>query len=50
MAKLPTEHEKAILDGPPKGTLFLILLYGLAMLAGWLYLYFVRHLGAGVVH
>jgi hypothetical protein len=50
MASLPPEEEKAVLHSAPTGTLFLIVLYTLVAIAAWLTLFFVRHLGAGVVH
>jgi hypothetical protein len=47
--KLISEEEREILESAPKGTLFIILLFGLIFILAWLVLFFGRFLGRGPV-
>ena len=49
MAELSEEEQKAILESPPKGTWAVLLVIGLAMLAGWLYMFFGVFMSHGPV-
>ena len=49
MNQLSPEEEKKILTSAPKGTLFIILLFGLVFTLAWLGLFFGRFLGYGPV-
>jgi hypothetical protein len=50
MAEVSEEEERRILQSAPKGTFALLLVYALIFMAGWLFLFFVRFLGHGVVN
>ena len=47
--KLISAEEREILKSAPKGTLFIILLFGLIFILAWLVLFFGRFLGRGPV-
>jgi hypothetical protein len=49
MSDLSPDEEKRVLELPPKGTWVLMLLLALALLAGWLLMYFGRFLPHGPV-
>jgi hypothetical protein len=49
MSELSPGDEKRILETPPKGTWALMLLLALALLIGWLLMYFGRFLAHGPV-
>ncbi len=46
---LSEEEQKKILESPPKGTWFLIMIIGLIFTLAWLYMYFGLFLGRGPV-
>lgn len=46
---LSSEEEKKILESPPKGTFFLLFLYGLAIAVAWFWLFIFRFLAHGPV-
>lgn len=50
MTDLSEEEERRILESPPKGTLAVLLVYAMVFMAGWLFLFFVRFLGHGIVN
>lgn len=47
---LSPEQEKQILESPPKGTFFIILIFGLIFTAAWAALFFGRFLANGPVN
>lgn len=49
MNDLSPEEEKAILEGPPRGTFAVLILYALIFAVAWLALYFGRFLAHGPV-
>lgn len=48
--QLTPEQEKKILESPPKGTLFIILIFGAIFMIAWLVLFFGRFAANGPVH
>jgi hypothetical protein len=48
--KLTPEQGKKILESPPKGTLFIVLIFGLIFTVAWLILFFGRFAANGPVH
>jgi hypothetical protein len=50
MSHLTDEEKKKILEGPPKGTLAVILVFGALFTVAWLALYFGRFIGRGLVN
>ncbi len=50
MSLLSEEQRKQILESPPKGTWALLLMVGIAMVVGWLFLYFGVFLPRGDVN
>jgi hypothetical protein len=49
VGELTEEQKREILEAPPRGTWAIILLIGLAMLAGWLYFFFGLFMSHGPV-
>jgi hypothetical protein len=49
MTELSEDEQRRILEAPPRGTWALILVVGLAMLAGWLYFFFGLFMSHGPV-
>ncbi len=47
---LSPEQEREILESPPKGTFFIILIFGVIMTVAWAALYFGRFLANGPVN
>ena len=47
---LTEEEQRRILEAPPRGTWAIILVVGLAMLAGWLYFFFGLFVSHGPVN
>ncbi len=47
--QLTAEQEKKILESPPKGTLFILLLFGVIFTFAWLILFFGRFAANGPV-
>lgn len=50
MNKLSPEEEKKILQSSPRGTLVLLVVFGIATLLAWLYMYFGMFLSHGPVN
>lgn len=50
MGDLPPEEEKKILESSPRGTMTLLIIFAVAMLLGWLYMYFGMFLTHGPVN
>jgi hypothetical protein len=48
-ARLPEEPDQASLENP-RGTLVIVLLFGLVFAVGWLVMYFWVFLGRGALH
>lgn len=47
----PPDADDEVLDlGHPRGTLFIVMLYGLLFALGWLFLYFVEFVPRGTPH
>ena len=49
MTELSEDEKRRILEAPPRGTWAVILVIGLAMLAGWLYFFFGLFMSHGPV-
>jgi hypothetical protein len=47
--KLSSEEQKKILETPPKGTLFIFLIFGVIFTLAWLILFFARFVHNGPV-
>ena len=47
--KLSPEEKEKILESPPKGTLMIILIFGLIFTLSWLVLFFGRFLSRGPI-
>ena len=50
MADLTEDEQRQILESPPNGTLAIVLLIGIALLAGWLYFFFDIFMSQGPVN
>ena len=50
MVELTEEEQQRILESPPRGTWAIILLIGLALLAGWLFFFFEIFMSHGPVN
>ncbi len=50
MGELNPDEEKKILESAPKGTMTLLIIFGIAMLLGWMYMYFGMFLTHGPVN
>ncbi len=50
MGDLSPEEEKKILESSPKGTMTLLMIFAIATVLGWLYMYFGMFLTHGPVN
>jgi hypothetical protein len=50
MSDLSSEEEKKILESSPKGTMALLMIFAIATVLGWLYMYFGMFLQHGPVN
>lgn len=50
MSNLSPEEEKKIMESSPRGTMFLLVVFGIATILGWLYMYFGMFLTHGPVN
>lgn len=50
MTEMTEEERQRIMESPPKGTWAIILILGVAMLAGWLYFFFGLWMSHGPVN